>query len=103
MNSSFDVTPLEDPRRYRLSGELGMATADRLSEALQSDCAGPGDIILDLSGLTFLDSTGLQVIISTCGTLGNKGSLVLRNPNEDVAHVLNVSGVDRLKGLRIER
>jgi anti-anti-sigma factor len=80
-----------------------MGTADRLSEALPRDCAGPGDIILDLSALTFLDSTGLQVFISTCGTLGSKGNLILRNPNEHVAHVLNVSGVDRLKGLRIER
>jgi len=45
-------------------GELDMATTDRLADAVDDLLdAGFDDIVLDFRGLSFMDSTGLQLVI----------------------------------------
>jgi anti-sigma B factor antagonist len=102
MATLFEVTPLSEARSYRLAGELDMSTADKLAEVLIEDCRSPGQITLDLTELTFLDSSGLHVLLEACGTLGENGDLVLRNPSRVVARVFDVSGISRFKGIRVE-
>jgi anti-sigma B factor antagonist len=47
-----------------MAGELDLATAPRLQEELQLvEASDAREIILDLSDLDFMDSTGLQLII----------------------------------------
>jgi anti-anti-sigma factor len=47
-----------------IAGELDLASADRLERELQRvEATDALTIILDLSGLTFIDSTGLRVIL----------------------------------------
>jgi anti-sigma B factor antagonist len=47
----------------RISGELDRATAPQLRTALQALTRPPGRIILDLSGLEFIDSAGLRAVL----------------------------------------
>ena len=48
-----------------MSGELDLATTTRLEDELEAAEASDADeIILDLSRLDFIDSTGLQVILA---------------------------------------
>jgi anti-sigma B factor antagonist len=51
----------------RLTGELDISTADELGRVLSELDApgGPAGIRLDLSGLRFMDSTGLRLIITS--------------------------------------
>ena len=102
MTAPFQVTPLR-PRSYRLSGELDPSTADRLREALADDCGSSGDITLDLSALTFLDSAGFHVLMEVCRALGPRGELVLRTPSPEVDRVFEISGIEQVDGLRVER
>ena len=47
-----------------LFGELDLATAARVQEELERvEATDAGSIILDLSGLTFIDSTGVVLIL----------------------------------------
>ena|ERR1700720_2059596 len=57
----------EDRHTLRLSGELDMASVPLLHAAIARICGagGVGRITLDLSGLIFIDSTGLAEIILT--------------------------------------
>ena len=49
-----------------LSGELDMASAPALEEAVRGICtASAASLTVDLSGLTFMDSTGLRVVLLT--------------------------------------
>lgn len=43
------------------AGELDLAGAERLAEALPDDM--PGRVVLDLEGVTFLDSSGLRSLL----------------------------------------
>jgi anti-anti-sigma factor len=48
-----------------LRGELDIATADQLTEALGRVAPGAGEqLTIDLSGVGFMDSTGLRVLIA---------------------------------------
>ena len=80
-----------------------MSSADQLGEALAEDYETRSDITLDLSELTFLDSSGLQVILAASSKLGKNGDLILRNASHEVALVFELSGLDRVRGIRIER
>jgi ABC-type transporter Mla MlaB component len=60
---AFSMEALGPPRRrLRLIGELDLASAPALTEALTS-IDGDGQLTLDLSELTFIDSTGLHAIL----------------------------------------
>ncbi|MEA2157106.1 MAG: anti-sigma factor antagonist [Solirubrobacteraceae bacterium] len=48
-----------------LNGELDLATAGALErELLRVEATDAASIVLDLSGLTFMDSTGIRVMLS---------------------------------------
>ena len=80
-----------------LRGELDLSSAPALRERLLAIAARePASLILDLSGLTFMDSTGISVLVAAerrAHELGGTFSLV--NPQKIVARVLHITGLDR--------
>jgi anti-sigma B factor antagonist len=53
-----------DGMRVTVRGELDLSTAGRLEEALRlAEARADGQLRLDYSGLEFIDSTGLQVLL----------------------------------------
>lgn len=56
----------EDRCTLMLKGELDLASAPILEAAIARLCAdGASEIVLDLGGLSFIDSTGLRTILSS--------------------------------------
>ena len=52
------------------------------------------DLVLDLSQLGFVDSSGLRVLISAQHQLADHGgTLVLRSPSETVRRLLEITGL----------
>lgn len=47
-----------------MAGELDLATSPRLDQALTTALGDAEDIVLDLSEVTFIDSTGLSAILA---------------------------------------
>jgi len=81
----------------RLHGELDLATAGTLEEALDEALAGgAGRLVLDLSGLSFIDSTGISLLIGAIGREAD-GVAVRFVPSEapGVTRVLRVTGVEQ--------
>ena len=82
-------------RGLALSGELDLTGAPRIEEQLQSALLeGTGAYVLDLSGLTFMDSTGVNTLLRARSLLGREErSLVLICPPGPVRRVLDLIGV----------
>ncbi|MEE2039527.1 STAS domain-containing protein [Nocardiopsis sp. CT-R113] len=80
-----------------IEGELDIATAADLQEHVQSAVKDHGPwLILDLSGLDFMDSSGLNVIINAYRTVRDMGgSLALAALNERVTKVVRLVGLHR--------
>jgi anti-anti-sigma factor len=85
------VIPLENGSPgFRLVGELDMSTAPVFAEALaQVDPDVP--LTLDLSELTFIDSTGVQAIFAHALSADRK--LVLDSPSPEIVRTLEILGI----------
>ncbi len=79
-----------------LSGELDAHTAAQLRTLLAEQLlAGPGNLILDLSALSFIDSAGLATLIAADkGTRRAGMKLVLAAPAPSVRKVLAITGLE---------
>jgi anti-sigma B factor antagonist len=97
---AFGVT--REERTVRLAGELDMATAPLLKSAL-AGLPSEGPTALDLSELTFLDSSGLHVLAQYGNSLNGQGPLVLANVPDPIVSVLEVVGFDALETIVIRR
>ena len=85
--------------RAELSGELDHHGARAVMEELdrQIDLALPRELVLDLSGLTFTDSSGIAVLLRAykrAAELG--GAVTVRNVPEQAGKVLRAAGLERL-------
>ena len=80
--------------RLSLSGELDLASADRLESALDElRASSASGVILDLRGLSFIDSTGLRVIIQLHERMRAAGMpLEIWEGPAPVARVFEISG-----------
>ena len=72
----FDLTVARDGRgvcRLSLRGELDLGTAERLERAL---AGADGDVLLDLCELTFMDSTGVRLLLEAAERFGPRLRIV---------------------------
>jgi anti-anti-sigma factor len=98
----LQIERTESPRGLRLVGELDASNIDQLSDALAPDLDKGGDLTLDLAGLAFMDSTGIQVLVRSAQELNGRGTLVLVSPGSLVRRILELIPVERLDNVRIE-
>jgi anti-anti-sigma factor len=55
-------------------GELDLASAPVLAVALDDVATGAPEVVLDLDGLTFFGSTGVNVLVDACRRLADTGT-----------------------------
>jgi len=94
----FDMRPDPDGVIW-LSGEVDMADADSFLEQALGDLDGQQAAVLDLSALTFLDSSGIRALLRLAKV--RTEGVVLRNPQQNVRRVLDIAGVDAM-GVRMD-
>lgn len=77
-------------------GEIDMSTADQLRGVLRSAMELSPRVEVDLRDTTFMDSTGLAVLLAAQQRAGDRNTLVVRHPGPTVRKVLETSGVDAI-------
>jgi anti-sigma B factor antagonist len=80
-----------------VEGELDLFTApflrDEVRDAIKQDGA---HLVLDLTSLSFMDSSGLSVLIEAWRlATGEGGGVCLASPQAPVARILRTTGLDR--------
>jgi anti-sigma B factor antagonist len=79
-----------------LTGELDLYNAHAVREALLECCAeAPERLIVDLSGVKFIDSTALGVLIEARTRMSNRRGFLLAAPGLETRRALEISGLDR--------
>ena len=81
-----------------LVGEADVTNSEALREVLEAEVAKqPRTLIIDLSGLRFMDSSALHVILRASRTMDRQGGvLALASPREPVAKMLRLTAADQL-------
>ena len=84
-----------------VSGELDAATSPQLDESLEALIdAGVTHLVVDLSDVSFLDSSGLRSIIRALNAIGERqGTLRVSGVSTAVQRILEVTGMlEELRG-----
>jgi anti-anti-sigma factor len=88
--------------RAALVGALDIVTIDVLEAGLTELESGNGDVALDVSGLTFLDSTGIGAIVRFARRLGPRRVQIV-GATGTVRSTLLIAGIDGHEGIEVEQ
>lgn len=98
----MDLTTLTEPGdgyvTVLVGGEIDLHSAQVLRDAALAALREHGPTLrLDLGDVTFMDSTGIEVLMATRRRAElDGGSLTLCRPNRAVRRVLEVTGLDQV-------
>lgn len=75
-----------------LVGELDLAECEYAWEVLEPLVQPDRDVVLDISGVTFVDSRGLSVLVRLLNALG-ESRLILQGPSPSIVRLLEIAGL----------
>ncbi len=88
---------MSTPHALRLDGELTIYRAQELRQTLLDALAQPGDLQLDLSEVSELDSSAVQLLLATrLDALAAGKQFAIPAASEPVRQVLDLMGLDTL-------
>ena len=75
-----------------IEGRIDTTTAPQLEAELRSDIDGVTELYLDFTGVEYISSAGLRVLLSAQKLMSRQGKMVLSHMNESVMEVFEVTG-----------
>jgi len=80
-----------------IAGELDLASVEAVHEIIDQVLnGGPERVVFDLGGLTFMDSSGIAMMLQVCKRVDN---VEVRNATPIVRRVIEVTGLVEVLGL----
>ena len=76
----------------KIIGRLDTTTAPELEATIDGCVAGIKELVLDCSELEYVSSAGLRVLLQAQKTMNKQGEMVIRNVNEGINEVFEVTG-----------
>jgi anti-sigma B factor antagonist len=86
----------ENAVRIGIEGEIDLVTAPGFARVLRAQIADHKDVRLDFSGTTFMDSTGLKVLIDGIERCRRHGTRLRVEPGvpHQISRLFEITGVD---------
>ena len=78
--------------KVTVEGRLDTTTAPVAEAELRGSIGGITELVLDFGKLEYISSAGLRVILAMQKIMMRQGSMVIRNVNETVMEVFEVTG-----------
>lgn len=78
--------------RITLEGRLDTNTAPQLEAELKSSTDGISELIFDFSGLDYISSAGLRVLLAAQKTMNKQGKMTILHVNETIMEVFEITG-----------
>lgn len=85
------------------AGELDMATAGAMHTAFEPWTRAGGPVIVDLSAVTFMDSSGSHALLEAAGALGDRGCIIVHGAHGSVEKVIDLTRLDAAPNIHIIR
>jgi anti-anti-sigma factor len=91
------VEPLDDASLVRVAGEIDVCTIVKLRRELDAARDEGVTVLLDLSDVTFIDSTGLHLLLEASrDSAGSEWGFFILRPSHVVQRLIDVSGTGDL-------
>ena len=83
-----------------ISGNIDTVTAPELDSKLQENISDVKDLVLDFAAVDYISSAGLRVVLMANQQMEDvDGNMTVKNVNEDVRDVFEMTGFDSLLNL----
>ena len=100
MRPTLELSPLIGAAGTKLVGEVDLATAPQLQDAL-SDIWTESEVLLDLSELTFMDSSGVSAILEFARSRNGAGPLVMVNPPAEIERLFELTRLEQHPNIEV--
>jgi anti-sigma B factor antagonist len=78
----------------KLVGELDLYNAEEVRTTLDGICSRrPARVVVDLAGVSFIDSTGLGVLVEARSKLADRKAFLLSAPQPETRRAFEISGL----------
>jgi len=75
-----------------ITGRLDTATSPQLENELKDSLEGIDCLVLDFTGLEYLSSAGLRVLLAAQKIMNKQGEMTVKNVNDTIAEIFEVTG-----------
>lgn len=75
-----------------LEGRLDTSTAPEFDEELNSSLGTVTELVLDFSGLEYISSAGLRILLSAQKKMNKQGKMVITKANDTIKEVFEITG-----------
>ncbi|MBQ5311956.1 MAG: STAS domain-containing protein [Oscillospiraceae bacterium] len=75
-----------------LDGRLDTLSAPELEDRIETELDDTERLIFDMSGLRYISSAGLRVLLSSMKAMEDQGSMTVRNVSSEVMDIFEVTG-----------
>ena len=89
---NIEKTRLDDALTLTLTGRLDTATAPELETVLRTGLEGVHSLLLDFTGLDYISSAGLRVLLGAQKVMNRQGEMKLRGVNETITEIFDITG-----------
>ena len=89
-----------------IHGEIDHHTAAAIREQIDKEMLKyrPSELVLELSSVSFMDSSGLGLILGRSAMAEEIGArLCVRGAGERIMRILSMAGVERIENIKIEK
>ncbi len=97
----FTVTPIGS-RMFALDGELDVHAIPTLDRALRETIAESGPMVLDMTAVSFMDSSGIGAVLRALRSLPT-GCIILHGIQDHVSRAWEMAGLDGAPRLHLIR
>ena len=96
----IDTLHLDGHALLAVVGEIDLVTAPAFGAAIERGIQQAGKVVLDFTGVTFMDSSGLNVLVTTARQGRDNDVVIIRNAPRSIHRLLSITGLDAV--IRIE-
>lgn len=79
-----------------IEGSIDTVTAPELEKELKANWDGITELVLDFTSVDYISSAGLRVVMAADQHMEDSGSMMIKNVNDDVKDVFEMTGFDEL-------
>lgn len=92
---------LEDKKlTISIDGRLDTSTAPELDEELKASLDGVEELVMDFSGMEYISSAGLRVLLSAQKVMNTQGEMIVTGANDTVMEIFDITGFTDILTIR---
>ncbi len=76
----------------KLTGRLDTTTSPELEKELNASLDGITTLVIDMTGLEYISSAGLRVLLSAQKSMNRQGEMKIKHVNETIMEIFEVTG-----------